>query len=247
MILKQRYMQSTSPRLCLLSILLFLCTSSYGHTQARRKTEALTVTQIVTRVRKAIGYDNIKKLKRGFAVEEIRDLADSADITIKMFGRMGEVRRESKPQDTNTFVVFDGKELWMINRLQASARHGSPAPVTQKQLEKLVLPWWIQSGWWLDENAPLEIAVLPDESNEMRVALSVKLKKGMVGSKLFIERATWLPATLVVEQAKGPYTLELKNYQKNSRFSLSASVDGQLRQFFQRIQSESHRRTSGNR
>lgn len=217
MILKQRYMQLTSPSLCLLSILLFLCTSAYGHTQAKRKTETLTVPQIMTRVRKAIGYDNIKRLKRGFAVEETHDLKDSADITVKMFGRIGEVRRESKPQDTNTFV-FDGKELWMINRLNASARYGSPAPVNQKQLEKLVLPSWIQSGWWLDEYAPLDIALLPDESNEMRVALSIRFKNGVVGSKLFIERATWLPAALVVEQAKGPYSLELKDYQRTLGF-----------------------------
>jgi hypothetical protein len=166
------------------------------------------------KVRKAVRYDKIKILKRGFAVEERLDSANSADITIKMFGRMGEVRRETKPPDTNVFVVFDGQELWMINRLKASARYGSPALVNQKQLEKLVLPWWIQSGWWLDENAPLDIAVLPDESNEGRMAISVKFKNGVVGSKLFIDRKTWLPATLIVEQAKGPYTIELKDYQK---------------------------------
>jgi len=201
-----------------MTIFLVVCTSIYGRFQAIETTAILTVPQIVGNVRKAVGYDKIKKLKRGFAVEEILDSADSADTTIKMFGRIGEVRRESKPQDTNTLVVFDGQELWMINRLKASARYGSPAPVNQKQLEKLVLPWWIQSGWWLDENAPLDIAVLPDESNEMRVALSVKFKNGAVGSKLFIDRATWLPATLVVEQAKGPYTLELKDYQKTLGF-----------------------------
>src|SRR6185295_2087432 len=175
------------------------------------KRDNVTVSQILMKVRKAVRYDKIKILKRGFAVEESLDSANSADITIKMFGRMGEVRRETKPPDTNVFVVFDGQELWMINRLKASARYGSPAPVTQKQLEKLVLPWWIQSGWWLDENVPLDIAALPDESNEVRVALSIRFRNGVVGSKLFIDRTTWLPATLVVEQAKGPYTLELKD------------------------------------
>jgi hypothetical protein len=179
------------------------------------------VPQILVKVRKALGYDKIKKLKRGFAVEEISDSKGSADITIKTFGRSGEVRRESQPPDTTTFAVFDGSELWMTNRLTASARYGSPAPVNQKQLEKLVLPWWIQSGWWLDENAPLDISLLPGESTETHVALALKLKKGSVGSKLFIERATWLPRTLIVEQAKGPYTLELLDYQKNLGFLYS--------------------------
>jgi hypothetical protein len=175
------------------------------------------VSQILVKVRKAVGYDKIKILKRGFAVEERLDSPDSAEITIKMFGPTGEVRRESKPQGPGT-LVFDGKELWMINRLEASARYGSPAPANQKQVEKLVLQWWIESGWWLNESAPLQIDVLQSESTETRVALSVKFKNGVVDSKLFVDRATWLPATLIVAQAKGPYRLELKNYQRTLGF-----------------------------
>jgi outer membrane lipoprotein-sorting protein len=204
-------------RLALIAIFLAVSTSAYGRLQATKKTDTLTVPQILVKVRKAVGYDHLKKLRRGFAVEEKQDSANSADITIKMFGPTGEVRRESKPQGTST-LVFDGKELWMINRLEASARFGSPAPANQKQLEKLVLQWWIESSWWLNENAPLDIAVLLSESDETRVALSLKFRNGVVGSKLFIDRATWLPATLVVEQAKGPYTLELRDYQKTLGF-----------------------------
>jgi outer membrane lipoprotein-sorting protein len=195
-----------------MSLLLFGCKAQAQLAKAR-STDTLTVPEVVANVSKAIGYDKIKTLKRGFVVEEIPDSAGSAEITIKMFGQNGEVRRESKPQDTDTFV-FDGKELWSINRLQASARYGSPAPDNQKQLEKLVLQWWIQSGWWLNEKAPLDIALLPDETNETRVGLSVKFKNGVIRSKLFIARATWLPETLVMEQAKGPYQMEFKDYQK---------------------------------
>jgi hypothetical protein len=191
---------------------------SVDRARLTKAAETFTVPQIVVKVRKAIGYDRIKRLKRGFAVEEIVGSGDSEEITIKRFGPSGEVRRESKPQDTSTFAVFDGSELWMINRLTASARYGSPAPVNQKQLEKLVLPWWIQSSWWLDENAALDISLWPDQSTETHVALAIKFKNGSVGSKLFIERATWLPRTLIVEQAKGPYTLELLDYQKHLGF-----------------------------
>jgi len=212
-----RYFRLTVSSICLLFVLLFGCRSAYALFQAPVTTDLPKVSEVVANVRTAIGYENIKKLKRGFAVEETRDSADSSIITIRMFGQMGRVRQQSKPQDTNTFV-FDGKELWMVNRSAASSRNGSPYPVNQKQLEKLVLPWWIQSGWWLDENAPLDIAVLPSESNEMRVVLSIKFKNGVVGSKLSVNRSTWLPATLVVEQAKGPYTVELKEYKKSLGF-----------------------------
>jgi hypothetical protein len=218
MLSEMRYVRLILPSVCLVCTLLFGCKAAYAQLQAPKTTRTLTVPQILANVRKAVGYDKIKTLKGGFAVEETGEFADSGSITIKMFGRSGEVRREMKPQDINAFVAYDGKELWMINRLKASARYGSPAPVNQKQLEKLVLPWWIQSGWWLDEKAPLEIAVLTAESTETRIALAIKLKNGVVGSKLFLDRATWLPATLVVEQAKGSYTLELKDYQKTLGF-----------------------------
>ena len=191
------------------------------------QTAALTVPEVLTKVRKAAGYKPIKKLKYGFSVEEIRDSADSKDITIKMFGRAGEVRRESRPLDSSTFL-FDGRELWLINRVAASARNGSPATVNQKQLEKLVLPWWIQSGWWLNENAPLDLALLPAESSEKQVALSVRFKNGVVGSKLFISRETWLPETMVVEQAKGPVYPRTWRLRPRTRFSLSPPVKGQL-------------------
>lgn len=200
---------------CLSFVLLFGCVSAYALFQTPATTDVLEVSEVVANARKAIGYDKIKKLKRGFAVEEMRNSADSTGVTVRMFGRGGAVRQEAKPQDSSTFA-FDGKELWMINRSAASARSGSPYPVNQKQLEKLVLPWWVQSGWWLDENAPLDIAVLPGESNEKRVSLSVKFKDGVVGSKLLVDRATWLPVSLAVEQAKGYLTLELEDYQKTS-------------------------------
>lgn len=209
--------QLTISTVCLMVVLVFGCQSAYSQVEATKINESLTVPQIVANVRKAVGYEKIKKLKRGFAVEEIRDSPDSSNITVKMFGRFGEVRQQSKLQDTNTFV-FDGKELWMINRVAVSSRYGSPYPVNQKQLEKLVLPWWIQSGWWLDENAPLDISVLLSESNEMRISLSVKLKDGVVGSKLYVDRSTWLPATFAVEQAKGFLTLEFKDYQQTLGF-----------------------------
>jgi outer membrane lipoprotein-sorting protein len=210
-------LKSSCFRLCIYFFCLPVVLPGYSLSQTPETKDIPTVPNIITNVRKAVGYDKIKKLKRGFAVEEMRDSADSSNITIRMFGQTGEVRQESKPQDTGTFV-FDGKQLWMINRTAASARFGSPYPVNQKQLEKLVLPWWIQSGWWLDEAAPLDIAVLPGESNERKIALSVKFKNGTVGSKLFIDRATWLPAALVVEQAKGALTLEFKDYQKKLGF-----------------------------
>ncbi|HTH38657.1 MAG TPA: retropepsin-like aspartic protease [Pyrinomonadaceae bacterium] len=174
---------------------------------------SLTLPHILNNVRKAVGVDHIRKQDRGFAVQETNVSGKTSDVAFKYFGRNGEVRRERGPLDTNA-LVFDGKELWNLNPITTSARYGSPYPNNQKQLEKLVLQWWVQSGWWLDGRAPLDIEPLPGESNEARIALSIRFKNGVVGSKLFVDRATWLPQTHIVEQAKGPYTIEFQDYRE---------------------------------
>ena len=161
---------------------------------------SLTLPHILDNVRKAVGFTHIRKQDRGFAVQETNVSGKTSDVAYKYFGRNGEVRRERGPLDTNA-LVFDGKELWNLNPITTSARYGSPYPNNQKQLEKLVLQWWVQSGWWLDERAPLDIEPLLGESNETRIALSIRFKNGVVGSKLFVDRATWLPQTHIVEQA----------------------------------------------
>jgi hypothetical protein len=191
---------------CILFILSGLPIVSYGQ-------GSLTVPQVLAKVRDAIGYDRIRKQARGFAVQEVNLAVGTDNVANKYFGRHGEVRREHGPLDTNAFV-FDGRELWTLNPIKASSRHGSPYPNNQKQLEKLVLQWWVQSCWWLDERAPLDIEILPAESSVTRIALSIRFKKGVVGSKLFVDAATWLPQTLVVEQAKGLYTMQMEDYRK---------------------------------
>src|SRR5688572_2297390 len=131
------------------SILFILSTQpvvSYGQS-------TLSVAQVLGKVREAVGYDRVRKQDRGFAVQEV---SGTDNVANKYFGRNGEVRRERGPLDPNAFV-FDGKELWTLNPIKTSARYGSPYPNNQKQLEKLVLQWWVQSNWWLDERAPLDI------------------------------------------------------------------------------------------
>lgn len=50
--------------------------------------------------------------------------------------------------------------------------------------------------------------------NRPQVALSLKLERGLVGAKVFIDRETWLPKTLTVEYERGAYTLAFDDYQE---------------------------------
>ena len=172
----------------------------------------LTVARLLSNVRKAIGYRKLKGFRRGFLVEEA-EAASGSDARILWLGSAGEFRQESKPSD-NRPLGFDGKFGWQVDRT------GLPAPMPQRLREKLLIPAWVRSGWWLNEAAPLVFSMLPEETNDKQVALSMKLERGLVGAKVFVDRATWLPAKLVVEYERGPYTLILKDYAESLGFRL---------------------------
>jgi hypothetical protein len=170
----------------------------------------LTVERVFSNVRKAIGYPRLKGLKRGFVLEE-GEAASGSNIRILWLGSSGEFMQESKPSD-NRPLGFDGKFGWQVDRT------GLPAPMPQRLREKLLIPAWVRSGWWLNDAAPLVFSILPEETNGQQVALSMKLERGLVGAKIFVDRATWLPAKLVVEYERGPYTLILKDYAESLGF-----------------------------
>ncbi|MDQ3820127.1 MAG: retropepsin-like domain-containing protein, partial [Acidobacteriota bacterium] len=68
------------------------------------------------------------------------------------------------------------------------------------------------------KNAPLIFSILPEETNEKQVALSMRLERGLVGARILIDRQTWLPKTLTVEYERGPYTFIFSDYQERLGF-----------------------------
>jgi hypothetical protein len=166
----------------------------------------LTVQGVLANVRKAVGYDKLKGLKRGFKLEEYS--GDNVDNPSMMwFGTNGEYRLGARSADDRPFG-YDGKFGWQIDR------NGLPAPMPQRLREKNLIPAWVRGGWWLNERAPFVYSLLPSETNEKQVALNMKLKDGLVGAKIIVDRSTWLPSTLVVEYERGPYTLALRDYKE---------------------------------
>jgi hypothetical protein len=197
----------TSLSICL--ILLVSNSNSFLPNTPAQAANDLSVAKVLSNVRKAIGYQKLKKLKRGFVVEEAG--AGSQDARILSLGTHGEFREEFKPSN-NRPLGFDGKFGWQVDRT------GFPTPMPQRLREKLLIPAWVRSGWWLSEDAPLVFAVLHEETNDKQVALSFKLEGGLVGAKIFVDRLTWLPATLVVEYERGPYTVTFKDYKETLGF-----------------------------
>jgi len=200
----------------LISILLsnaFVCARRVDASASKQDANSLTVARVLSNVRKAIGYDKLKRLRRGFVVEEASKGASAGEARILMLGAAGEFREDSRPSN-NRPLGYDGSFAWQLDRT------GLPAPMPQRLREKLLIPAWVRSGWWLDARAPLVYSILPAETNDRRVALSMRLRRGLVGAKIFVDRTTWLPETLVVEYERGPYTLGLKDYHETLGFRL---------------------------
>lgn len=196
------------------------CSSSVAQTTQTRNANNLTVAKVLSNVRKAINYDELKKLKRGFVIEEFEAESKESSGRVLTFGPSGEFREDSIPRGERPFG-FDGKYAWQPDRT------GFPTPVPKRLREKLLIPAWVRGGWWLDKNAPLIFSIIPDETDEKQVALSMRLERGLVGAKILIDRQTWLPKTLIVEYERGPYTLTLSDYQERLgvRFPQRANIN----------------------
>ena len=195
----------------LVMLLIDVRSVTFGQESQLKSSENISVSQVLENVRRAVGYNRIRKLKRGFVIEEVRDAPDAQSGTMRMYGVAGEFREQPAGKDARPFG-FDGRYGWSVDRT------GFPTPMPQRLREKLLIPAWVRSGWWLDKDAPLVISLLPGDTTEQRVALSLRFRHGLVGAKLFVDRATWLPAQLIVEYERGPYTLELKDYKESLGF-----------------------------
>ena len=191
-------------------LLILLSRANSGASLQTTKPQAaseLTVQQVLANVRKAIGYDRLKGLKRGFVLEEYSGQMIDAPA-YRYFGTGGEYREGTKSADDSRPLGYDGKFGWQLDRA------GLPAPMPQRLREKLLIPAWVRGGWWLNDRAPFVFSLLPEETNDKQVTLSMRLKNGLVGSKIILDRATWLPSTLVVEYERGPYTMAFKDYKE---------------------------------
>jgi hypothetical protein len=178
-----------------------------------RKTTAPDVAELIGNVRKSIGYEALQSLSRGFTVEETATDAKAAAGFVYSFGPKGKARRQSTSANRDPFV-FDGEDAWQINQTT-----GEPLPPAGQRLrERLLLPLWLRSGWWLDEAAPLLMTIVPDESNREHAALSITFREELVGSiisaKLAVNLTSWLPETLAIEDGSDRYIYNFDDYRK---------------------------------
>lgn len=179
--------------------------------QSTRQANLPTVKEVRAQVQQAVNYRALRQLRQGFVIEEfVKDEKDSATSDTNgrrlSFGAAGEFREDSLPTSPRPFG-FDGHFAWQPDR------SGFPTPVPQRLREKLLLPAWFRSYWWLNERAPLVWQIVPAATDEKYITLALQLENGLVGAQVTIDRTTWLPQKLVVEYERGPYTVTVRDYQ----------------------------------
>jgi len=146
---------------CLLLLFSHSQSSVFSQTTQNQGVNNQTTAKVLSNVRKAVNYNKLRKLKRGFVLEEVdaKSNGNQANIKVLTFGSSGEFREDSIPLASRPFG-FAGRFGWQLDGA------GFPTPVPQRLREKLLIPAWVRGGWWLEENAPFVFAVLPEETNK---------------------------------------------------------------------------------
>jgi hypothetical protein len=149
----------------------------------------VTVADVLERVRRAQG-----SAAAGVVLTEAPAGAP-ADTSVRAFGAGGRVR-------SGTTLGFDGEFAFQIDRT------GMATPVPQRLREKLGIPLWVRGGWWAEPDAPFERRLAPELGDDSTVAVSFRVRDGLVPAAAFVDRRTWRVRRLVVEYERGPYTVD---------------------------------------
>ena len=73
------------------------------------------------------------------------------------------------------------------------------------------------------------MSILPAESDARHIALRLERQGGIVPATLFVDRTTWLPASLVVPYDRGPFTASYSDYRPALGMVLSHRIETSYR------------------
>src|SRR3954470_14198637 len=141
----------------------------------------------IAAVRRATGVAAMERQPYGIVIGEADDAA--------LIGRRGQLRRGGE-------IGFDGELFWHFDE-----RRQAGVPLNLKQFEKLAWPLWVRGGWWLSPKSGIVASVVAEETDPRTIALRLMRPGGIVPATVYVDRATSLPARLVVPYDRGPMTI----------------------------------------
>jgi hypothetical protein len=159
------------------------------------------------RIRIAVGYRSLARLRLGIAIVEGSDQA--GEPLTRLIGAEGLNLRSGSE------FGQDGRVAW-----QYDSRRQAAVPMNRRQFEKLAWPIWARSWRWLDRDSGIKASVLEAESDGKLLALRLTTREELVPATVFVDRSTWLPVRLVVPYDRGPYTASWSDYRRVLGFLL---------------------------
>ncbi len=167
---------------------------------------AASVGEALARVRAAVGYERLRGQANGVVAEGTTRYRGLDSKFTFLFAPDGRFRSEIAGR-LGGVSGFDGAQGWEVDW------SGMPRTLELEDLEVTQFHAWVHSGRWLAEDSPFAISLDPAKTDDKRVAFRLALKKGVLEATMFVERATWLPKT-VVRTEGGEEVMELGEYRE---------------------------------
>lgn len=176
---------------------------------ARQSAPDLTADAVLASVRAAVRYDAVRARPNGFAgagrarfngVETAFQMAFAPDgrFYTRVDGPLGGI------------AGFDGRTGWAVDW------SGMPRRLELEELDEEQLEVWFLTGHWLAEPGPYEISLDPKQTSSSRVALTLRRAGAPLRATVFVDRATWLPESVVRRSDHGERIVTLADYREEA-------------------------------
>ncbi|MEP7271459.1 MAG: aspartyl protease family protein [Acidobacteriota bacterium] len=198
-------------RYLLISLLILVHAVATAQAPAR----PLTVTDVLEKVRAAVGYAALTKLENGLAIDGGADF-----LELK-----GKFRWRYKPDGSlfhelqgpiSMSLRFDGQTGWVSNWAGLERR------LEMEDLESFQTEFWVLSNRWLAPDSPFEIALASVEPGDEQVHLGLKRRAGILEAEVAVDRKTWLPAKFKYRSTGKTQTWTFESYQ--TRFGVAVPL-----------------------
>lgn len=168
------------------------------------------VERVLERVRRAIGWEQMRKHERGILVRGVVKFANQEAAFAKMFTPLGQTAGRAEGILGGT-SGFNGTTAWTCGFFSGELYVYEP---TLDEFDRKKLSAWLDTGYWLDQRCQVTIRILEGRSNESRIVLSVKLDEGQAKQWVVIDRSTWLPRAICdVGELNTPHS-EFEDYRE---------------------------------
>lgn len=164
-------------------------------------------TEALARVRAAVGYERLQSQASGVVARGTARYRGLDSKFTFLFTPDNRYRSEIAGP-LGRIAGFNGTVGWEVDSTRM------PRVLELEDLEVEQFRAWIHAGRWMASDGPFAVTLDATKTDEQRVALSLKLKGGLLEATVFVDRATWLPQRVTRRSPAGEEIIELTDYRE---------------------------------